>query len=167
MKLPNRCAVIPASRLFSVGLLSGLLMCLPAGAQESSVYKWVDENGTPHYTDIPPATGEAEQLAISSRRTDKDAVQSLLANRAEASEAARKSAVRQAEDAAIEKGEQAELAKQRQANCEQARRTQQKYYDAFKLYKLDADGERVYLTDTELDAAQVEAGNAVLEWCGE
>jgi len=165
MKLPNRCAAISASRLLLVSLLSGLLMCLPAGAQESSVYNWVDEDGMPHFTDIPPATGESERLAVSSRQTDKSAVQSLLADRAEASTAAKKNAARQAEETAARNEEQAEFEERRSANCDLARSTQQKYYEAHRLYNLDADGERVYLSDAEIDAANVKARNSVQEWC--
>lgn len=165
MKLPNRCAAIPASRLLSVGLLSGLLICLPAGAQESSVYKWVDKEGTPHFTDIPPETGEVERLAVVSRRTDKNAVQSQLADRSEASEVAKKRAALQAEETAARNEEQAGFEKQRRANCDLARSTQQKYSEAHKLYNLNADGEREYLSDAEIDAANVKARNSVQEWC--
>jgi len=167
MKLPNRCAAVSASRLLLVSLLSGLLMCLPAGAQESSVYKWVDKDGTPHFTDVPPATGESEQLAVSSRRTDRSAIQSQMADRAEASESAKKRAALEAEKTAAMNEKQAGFEKQRRANCDMARSTQQKYFGAHKLFSIDADGEREYLSAAEIDAAYVKAGKSVQEWCDE
>ena len=50
------------------------LTALTAGAQEFSVYKWVDEDGVPQYTDRPPNTADAQSTGIRSRRTDPSAV---------------------------------------------------------------------------------------------
>ena len=50
---------------------AGLLVLCIAGfaastavAQEASVYKWVDAEGVPHFSDQPPLDSSAEELAL-------------------------------------------------------------------------------------------------------
>ena len=59
---------------------SGLLVLGLAGAfsavamaQESPVYKWVDAQGVPHYSDQPPADSSAEEMAIRRQHAAKNA----------------------------------------------------------------------------------------------
>ncbi len=167
MKLSNCRFAVPARSLFALAVLAAFVMYQPATAQEGSVYKWVDKDGTIHYTDRPPVSGNAELLSISSRRTDKSAVQARLAKRAEANEVAALREAQQAEDAAAEQENQAQIAEQRRANCQQARGTLKKYDDAHILYKPGENGEREYLSDAEIDAARIAARRSVKEWCGE
>ncbi len=167
MKLSICRFAVSALSLISVAVLSALVMYQPAEAQEGAVYKWVDEDGTTHYTDRPPVSGDAELLSIQSRRTNNGAVQARLAKRSEATEVANLRDAQQAEDASAEKDNQAQIAEQRRANCQQARGTLTKYDDAHILYKPLADGEREYLTDDEIDAARLAARESVKEWCGE
>jgi len=167
MKLTDRRIAATTPALLTIVLVSVFAACQLVAAQEASVYKWVDKQGTTHYTDIPPAEGHAERIAMSYKRTNNSAVRSRLARRAEASEVAKLRESQQAEDAAAEKAKRASIAKQRSANCEQARKTLQKYTEAHILYKPGADGEREYLSNAEIDEARMAARQSVKEWCDE
>lgn len=64
-------------RAFQIGLL-GLAVCvMPLQTMAGKIYRWVDENGTVHYGDKPPAGQQAEQksynnVATPFRSTPKD-----------------------------------------------------------------------------------------------
>jgi hypothetical protein len=155
MKLARTC-----TGLLVLGLLAGA-----AAGDETPVYKWVGEDGIPHYTDRPPAAAEVEQLDIRYRRTDRQAVQAQLARKAELAEAARTRETQEAEVAVTEQAERAEVARQRAANCEQAKSRLTRYDTAHRLYRPLPDGERDYLDAAELDAARADARKSVEEWC--
>jgi hypothetical protein len=60
----------------------------------------------------------------------------------------------------------AELREQRQKNCEIARERQQRFTISRRLYRTNADGEREYLSDPEIDEARAKAAADVEDWCG-
>ena len=151
---------------------SGLLVLGVAGAfaavavaQESSVYTWVDAQGVPHYSDQPPADVSATELPIRFRRTDRGLIQANSQAKAELEAA---SAIREGQaadaDAAAEADRQKLLA-ERASNCKQSRERVAKYSSAMRLYRPGPNGERVYLTDEELDAERADANRAVDQWC--
>lgn len=156
----------PASGLSVLALASALVMT-PALAQQAAVYKWTDEHGVPHYSDQPPANAESETLPIRYRRTDKTAVQNRL-KADEASQAAgnlREEQEEAEEDAAATQREK-DL-EQRAATCKQARERVTTYNQAQKLYKPGPNGDRIYLTDEELDAERADAQRVMEEWCSD
>ena len=60
----------------------------------------------------------------------------------------------------------AELRAEREKNCEIARERQQRYTVSRRLYRTNADGEREYLSDPEIDEARAKAAVDVEDWCG-
>jgi len=153
---------------------SGLLVFVVAGAfgaaalaQEASVYKWVDPQGVPSYSDQPPPESAAKEIPIYYRKTDRGALQARVKAKSELDAAAD---VREGQgadaDAAAEADRQKVLA-EREATCQQAKDRVAKYSIAHKLYKPGADGERVYLTSEELDVERADANKAVDQWCTE
>ncbi|TFG86619.1 MAG: DUF4124 domain-containing protein [Chromatiales bacterium] len=151
---------------------SGLLVLGVAGAfaavavaQESSVYKWVDAQGVPHYSDQPPMDSSATELPIRFRRTDRGMIQASAKANAELEAA---SAIREGQeadaDAAAEADRQRLLA-ERASNCKMSRERVAKYSNAMRLYRPGPNGERVYLTNEELDAERADANRAVDQWC--
>ncbi len=152
-----------ASRLLVLGV-AGTFAAV-AVAQESSVYTWVDEQGVPHYSDQPPADVSATELPIRFRRTDRGMIQASSQAKAELEAA---SALREGQaadaDAAAEADRQKLLA-ERASNCQQSQERVAKYSSAMRLYRPGPNGERVYLTDEELDAERADANRAVDQWC--
>jgi hypothetical protein len=156
----------PASS-WSAFILAFALVATPALAQQATVYKWTDEQGVTHYSDQPPVNAASEALPIRYRRTDKGAVQARLKN-----EETRQGAedLREAQEDAEEETAATQRDKdlaERAATCKQARERVTNYNQAQKLYKPGPNGDRVYLTDEELDAERADAQRVMEEWCSE
>lgn len=137
-------------------LLSVAAAPLAAGTAHADVYKYIDEKGNVQYTDKPPSL-PAERLNVQSQRTDVVAVQ----ERQEAEQAARAqsaSSSRAQANASAEQRAANELsAKDKAERCIKARERYDKYMTSQRLYEEGKDGERRYLSDTELDAARASA----------
>ena len=118
-----------------------LLILLAGGslqAQNSDtavVYKWVDENGVPQYTDRPPSDTEAQRTAIVTRRTDPAAVQARIDEQASRTAELVEQRREEREEGADAAAQRAETEEQRRANCEQAKQRLETYETSRRLYK--------------------------------
>lgn len=150
--------------------LTGLLVLISwtgIATAQGSVYKWVDPAGVTHYSDQPPADTAAEELAIRVRRTDRAALQTRLRDQAAMNEAVGLRESQEAADAAEAANEREQVRAERRDICRQAQDRVAKYSTARRLYKPGPDGERIYLTDAEIDAERAAALRAVDEWCSD
>ena len=156
----------PASS-WSALVLASALVVMPAVAQQATVYKWTDEQGVPHYSDQPPVNAESEALPIRYRRTDKAAVQARIKTdeTRQGAEDLREDQEDAEEETAATQREK-DLA-ERAATCKPARERVTNYNQAQKLYKPGPNGDRIYLTDEELDAERADAQRVMEEWCSE
>ena len=154
-----------ASGLLVLGLAG--LWTATAGAQEASVYKWVDAQGIPHFSDQPPPDKAAEELAIRYRRTDQSALQARLKAESELETAAEVRETQAVDDAATARADREKYLADRAATCKAAKDRMAKYNDAHRLYKPGPNGERVYLTSEELDVERANANGAVEKFCSE
>ncbi len=153
---------------------SGLLcLLLAAGfgpaavAQEASVYKWVDAQGVPHFSDQPAADVSAEETSIRFRKSDRGAIQARLKAKSELAAAGDiREGLESDADAAAE-ADRLKVVAQREATCKAAKDRVAKYSTALRLYKPGQNGERVYLTDEELDVERANANRAVEQSCGD
>jgi hypothetical protein len=140
--------------------LAALLLSLSAAAD---VYRWVDANGRVHYSDRPRAG--AERIKVDSRPTDTEAVeqreQQTYAERAKA-EAAQQT--QQGEDA-VAKNVAQDVTKTREEQCKKAQADYKIAIESQRLYRTGKDGERVYLTDAEINETRVNARKAVDQLC--
>jgi Domain of unknown function (DUF4124) len=156
----------PASS-WSALVLASALVVTPAVAQQATVYKWTDDQGVTHYSDQPPVDAESEALPIRYRRTDRAAVQNKI--KTEETRQGAEDLREEQEDAEEETAatqREKDLA-ERAATCKQARERVTNYNQAQKLYKPGPDGDRIYLTDEELDAERADAQRVMEEWCSE
>jgi Domain of unknown function (DUF4124) len=156
----------PASS-WSALVLASALVVTPAVAQQATVYKWTDDQGVTHYSDQPPVDVESEALPIRYRRTDRAAVQNKI--KTEETRQGAEDLREEQEDAEEETAatqREKDLA-ERAATCKQARERVTNYNQAQKLYKPGPDGDRIYLTDEELDAERADAQRVMEEWCSE
>lgn len=147
-----------------------LAVCLAEGiatAQDAPVYKWIDGEGIPHYSDSPPADAAAEQMPIWYRRTDRVAVQARVKSQQDLTAATAIREQQEAQDSQSGEAERQKVLSERQAGCEQAKARAAKYAEARRLYRPGPDGERLYLSDEELDAERAAAIRAVADYCGE
>ena len=139
-------------------------MALAASAFASEIYKWTDAEGNVHYEDRPSGAPSEERLELTYRRTDSSAVsqriQTRLDRQAEKAEA-KSAAASQEREAA----EQAAAAEERASTCARAQARLESYRQARRLYRTDANGERVYLDDTQRQQARQKAEEQVAEFC--
>lgn len=152
-----------ASALLLVGLSVPVAGAL---AQEASVFRWVDSQGVPHYSDQPPANQTAESMTLRYRRTDKAAVQAQTKAKAELAAASATREGQQSDAAAAAEADRQKVLAERQTNCQAAKDRVTQYTNALRLYRPGPNGERVYLTNEELDVERANANQAVEQWCG-
>ncbi len=139
-----------------VTILAVILLSSAALGQE--VYRAVDAEGNPIYTDRP-ITGTEEAVTIEFVGTP-----------------AGQNAPAPAEELAVEAGDEvspevaaeataAQQAEDRARNCAIARDNNSRYDVAHRLYRVLPDGEREYLDDAEIDAARAKALVDIETWC--
>lgn len=151
-------------------ILVGFLMAgLALVATAETVYKWVDGAGQVHYTDLPPKQADAKILSVthgqSTLSDDEGSDGAENGDDAAAAAASGKSTTpeppvsREALAAA-----QNDAARAKVEQCKQAQDRYQKYIVSRRLFR-EENGERVYLSDQELDEARARAKQAVDDYC--
>jgi hypothetical protein len=145
-------------------LAAAAIVFAAASAPAGEIYKWTDEDGNVHYEDRPSGAPTEERLALNFRRTDSGAVQQRINARhdRQSSRAEEKS---MAEAARQEAAENAAAAEEREQACERARARLETYLQSPRLYRTDANGERVYLDAEQRQEARGKAEEQVKEFC--
>jgi len=150
---------LPWAAAFIIGLIG-----TQALASEAAVFKWTDENGIVHYSDVP-LDAQARDTGMRSERTDDRAIREQQLLQWEQSQ---KTSAEEQEDAQGQR-----VAAQRQAEdqtviadrCTNARVRAERYANAHRLYEPQPNGDRRYLTDEQLSAARKAAELEVIQWC--
>jgi len=144
------------------GLALIIALALAGTLSAEQVYKWIDEDGNVHYSDLPVAG--AELVTVQSRPTDSDlvknekqAVADYEVERAERQEAAAAQAEVTAEKRAADK--------ERQANCAKYTERQVRFTENRRIYRMDENGERVYYDEEEMAAARANVADMVAKYC--
>lgn len=141
-----------------------ILFALAGGIGASEIYKWTAPDGTVHYGDRPAENVEAEQLDIESRPTDPARIAALAEQRAEARRESR-----QAEQAAAAEEptpeEERRRQQEREEQCTMYKERLQRFTRSRRLYREDENGERVYLTEQEMQEARDRVQDNVEEFC--
>jgi hypothetical protein len=137
------------------------LACLPAALAAQEVYRSVDANGHVVYSD---------------RGASKSAPRTTLhvneADPAEAARLAHEQALLDADEAArarqqtLEDKSRANQQHKQQQACEKARTEYFHMKESARLYKRDAEGNRVYYTDDDADALREQARRTMVAACG-
>jgi hypothetical protein len=158
------------ARLTALGVLFAVTLPGIAGAaDEGSVFVWTDKDGTPHYQDRPPENDPtaAREMSLRYKLTDSEAIAATDKQASEQRASASQREQEQAKEAATTQAEKDKLLSEREKGCATAKERLEKYDTAHRLYRPGPDGERIYLTDEEIDSARAEARRTVDEWCGE
>lgn len=147
----NRIALLIMALIFVTGV-------------SAAVFRWVDENGEVHYSDVPE-NDDAVMVLITSNPTDPDAIAAQREN-AVAVEIEREKRAQQEQTAKAEqKQEQKQDNDVRAQNCQKAKDIYDSYYNAPRLYKPTEDGGREYLSGPEMDQLRAKANADVEKWC--
>ena len=110
--------------------------------------------------------GAVERTHVRLKRTDRQALQSRLGRKSDLDQATTIREQHEAGEAEEANQTRQETAARRAENCRLAQERLTTYSEASRLYKTTEDGERVYLSDEELDATRADAIRAVSDWCG-
>lgn len=153
-------------KTWGVALFIGALLLAGPIQAEQEVFRWVDDDGTVHYSDRPmDPKAEATGLVYSNTDPERLREEQLRAWELQQQYAAR--SVERTEEARQERVTQEERARQREAGCQAARDRLESYSTAHRLYQELPGGERRYLTSDEIDEERDLAVMDVENWCGE
>ena len=140
-------------------LIVAAIACAVVPIASAELYKYVDKDGKTVYSDTPPPDADAKRLSAppppagnGKSYVEKD--KEIEKGREKAREDAKKTAEK-------EKIEQA-----KKDRCEAARSNLQVYTDGGRIMKQNANGEREYMSDEDIEAARVKAQKLVDEACG-
>lgn len=148
--------------------LGALLLATPATWAAGEMYRWVDADGQVHYSDQPPPAGAKDIKAIRSTGVDplqsSDSDESAEPSYVEQNAAFEERQAKKAEERAeAEKEKQAEA--ERKKNCELAKGNYNTVTTGGRVMRVNAQGEREYLTDEEIQKETIEARKTMEEWC--
>lgn len=138
----------------SVFLLAG------ASSLANDIYKYTDENGVVHYVDRPTNAPSEERVLVASRKSTASPRQES----GDAPDWRERRAQRQAAEEAATKAKEDD--KERARLCQQQRERLEEYKVASRLYRMDEQGERVYLDEAEIEEARRQVQNQIEEHCG-
>ena len=151
-------------------LLSAIaLVLLATTSGYCDVYKWVDSDGTVHYSDQPaPAATQEQTLNIrSGTTTDTEAGAKKAPGTKSYIEQDADFRKRQVEEEEKRAKEQKALAdaKQRQGNCERALANLHALQSGQRITRTNDQGERYYLDDSQRQQEIAETQKAADSWC--
>ena len=146
-------------------VLAAAAASLVAGsAIASDIYKYTDADGTVHYVDRPSGAETEQRVAIASKRS----IPSASPSRSSQPTAATASAETETDDAESDTKSRSEIIaerKEREERCTSYRAKLETMVTSRRLYRETDDGEREYLSDTEIDEARARAQELVEENC--
>jgi hypothetical protein len=142
--------------------LTGLVLIGALSVARADVYRWVDENGEPHYSDqwIPGST------VIKTDRThpNADSFNHTVQQKGLTAQSDKASA--QVADQDNARAMQQDKANSQAAQCKASQDRYMKAIMSRRVYKEGKDGTREYLSDTDADAYREAARKDVMSVCG-
>jgi len=149
----------------TIAVITGVLTC--GFAHAGDVYKYVDERGQTLYTDKP--IPGAVKVASTAPKPTATAARSYASQQAATNQqlAASNQRISQGQnDQRVAANVAKDLEATRLERCKQARSDYNTSINSQRLYKLDKDGNRVYLTDAELSQRRIDSAKTVESICG-
>ena len=133
-------------------------------AAHAGVYKWVDDNGKVHYGDQPKASQPTVEMNIDDTTHAPSSSDDVLSR-----EEKRERLLQSMEEDRVEKQEKREkqqaAKEQNRQKCNQYRDRMRHYERANSLYKLDKDGNRVYISDADRVSATKKLQAKIKKYC--
>lgn len=135
--------VMTRKSYLNLALTSTLLICISAPLHANKVYKWTDENGRIHYSDIKPSHTKSQKIRISSSRSETTPPSTIdkakKLEQKKASELQKKAELLKARSAS----------KANDARCQSAQANLKKVNENSRI-KIEENGEYRYLTPKEI-----------------
>lgn len=142
-----------------------LSLTFSSGVFANEIYKYTDADGNVRYTDRPSGESTEERLQVSYNRTNSTAVQERVKTRQNV-EAKREEARAEARTAKQAAEDERAAAEEKAARCADYRQKMKSMLEARRVYREDANGERVYLDDVSRAEARTKAEELIKENCG-
>lgn len=133
------------------------LLLLP-GLAAAEIYRWTDANGQVHFSQRPTAAG-AEPVEVKPQVVERDQLTREREERANRFYDARR------EEQAQASAETLKRRAERQEECTKLRNALAEIPEGYSYYRPDADGERSYYSDKEVDTARQQLQSRVSERC--
>jgi len=153
MKCQAKKDIIPQ---LSFTLFSLIFLSLSLSAAD--VYKWTDESGHIHYSDIKPANISAENLHIKTSKGQKSI--SSPQKLASALDERKQKALQKQADSLQQNG----IKKQNEAKCDIIRANLKKF-EVNSRIRIEEDGKLRYLSPDEISKKKTEYQQQVAEFC--
>ena len=144
--------------LVFLGIL--IFLAFPVLGQAGKVYRWVDGQGKVHFSDQP---GGMNSQAVEVKPIPRS---EPMPGGRETSPRPQATASKPEAETATAKEDAKKTAKLRSKNCEIARDNLKRNESISRMYRLDENGERAFLTDAEREAVMEKSRRHVKEWCG-
>ena len=143
-----------------------LFFLLVPPVNHAGVYKWIDDNGKVHYSDMPVTTQPSVEMNVN----DSAPAPSSHGGIDQMSrEEKRERLLQSMQEDRIEKQEQREkqraLKQQNKVKCNRYRDQMRHYERASGLYRLDENGERVYISDNDRAKATKNLQRKIRKYC--
>lgn len=133
------------------------LLLLP-GLATAEIYRWVDANGQVHFGQRP-AAADAETIEVRPQVIERDQATRERQARSERFYEARR------QERAEAGAQSAERRAKRAEECSELRRRLAQVPEGFRYYRSEADGQRSYYSDEEMDTARRQLGDRMSERC--
>jgi hypothetical protein len=126
-----------------------LALCLAAfSAAAQTMYKWVDEKGTTHFSEYPPPDGKATKMDVKPGVPESAAPRGADDWKQRDLESRQRRVQKDAQEADARRRDQA----QRGQRCRHAREGLDTVKNSRRVFNLDSKGERVYMEDQDRPA---------------
>ncbi len=144
------------------------LLIVASHAHAVTVYKWVDEHGRVHFSDQPQGNFIETLQVRSGARYGNEAPQKKATESGPEPAAAGQTGPAKAQTPSPAEARRAakEKRKLRRRNCRIARENLARDERISRMYRVGADGERIWLTEAERDAVIEKGRREVKKWCG-
>lgn len=141
--------------------LLALFLLFVAQSAGAGVYKWVDEKGVTHYSEAPPPGRKSEAIQINP--PPPGATQPGKSLREQEGEFLERQLRRQRQDEAEKRAREDKAANE--ARCAAARERLERLQAARRVFRRDAQGEPVIMSDEERQAAAEETARQIEASC--
>ena len=143
--------------------ITALILAGALTVARADVYRWIDEHGVPHYSDewVP---GSVVVKTVKPHPSSFTSTARTSEHRSLASSGDRAST--ELNDQANARAVQQDVAKTREVQCKVAKDRYLKSVQSRRVFKVNKDGAREYLSDDAADAYREQARKEVLDLCG-
>ena len=147
--------------------LAASFVLLAGNVLAGEIYKYTDEDGAVSYVDRPTTDPNRVQIFIRSRPTDNAAVQANTQARVAAANATAADQAKQKEEGGEEltRSERRAASAAQQQQCETYRAQLDTIAGPRRLYRQGENGEPIYLTDDESQAARDQLREVIQQYC--